>query len=108
MQTHERQPKPHTIADLPRERLDENIFPSTHTGVDNFGPSEVKYLRRSLMRRCCLFTCLTTRSVHIEVAQSLDTESDLAALTRFFSRRGYPHTTLSENGTNFIGAAKVL
>ena len=60
------------------------------------------------MRRCCLFTCLTTRSVHIKVAQSLDTESGLAALTRFFSGRGYPSTILSDNGTNFIGAARVL
>ena len=107
MQTHERQPKPHTMADLPPERLDEYIFPFTNTGVDKFGPSEVKFLRRSLMRRCCLVTCLTTRSVHIIVAQSLDTESGLAALTRFFSRSGYPRSTLSDNGTNFPRAAKV-
>ena len=96
------------IADLPRERLDEHIFPFTHTGLDYFGPIEVKFLRRTLKRWCCLFTCLTTRAVHIEVAQSFNTESCLAAVTRFIARRGYPSTIISDNGTNFVRAAKEL
>ena len=96
---------PMAMADLPRERLDEHVFPFTHTGVDYFGPFEFKFLRHTMKRWCCLFNCLTTRAVHIEVAQSLDTELCLAAVTRFIARRGYPSTIISDNGTNFVGAA---
>ena len=91
------------MADLSRERLDEHVFPFTHTGVDYFGPFEVNLLRRTLKRWCCLFTCLTSRAVHIEVAQSLDTESCLAAVTRFIARSGYPSTIISDKGTKFVG-----
>ena len=96
------------MADLPRERLDEHVFPFTHTGIYYFGPSEVKFLGRTWKRWCCLFICLTTRAVHIEVTQSLDTESYLAAVTRFIERRGYPNTIISDNGTSFVGAANEL
>ena len=96
------------MADLHRERLDEHVFRFTHTGNDYFGPIELKFLRRTLKRLCCLFTCVTTRAEHIEVAQSLDTESCLAAVTRFIARRGYPSTIISDNGTNIVGAANVL
>ena len=96
------------MADLPRDRLDEHVFPFTHTGVDYFGTLKVKFLRRTLKIWCCPFTCLTTRAVHIEVAKSLDTESCLAAVTRFIARRGYPSTIISDNGTNSVGAFKEM
>ena len=96
------------MADLFRERLDEQVFPFTRTVVDYFGPFDVKFLRHTLKSWCCLFTCLTTRAVHIEVPQSLDTESCLAALTRFIARRGYPSTVISDKGTNLVGAANEL
>ena len=99
------------MADLPRERLDEHVFPFTHTGVDYLGPFEVKFIRRTLKRWCYLFICLTTRAVHIE--------SCLAAVTRFIARRDsltrfidkiHCKTWLpnSDNGTNFVGAANEL
>ena len=96
------------MADLPRDRLDEHLFTFTHTGVNYFRPFEVKSLRLTMKRWCCLFTCLKTRAVHIEAAQSLDTESCLAAVTRFIARRGYTSTISSDNGMNFVGAANEL
>ena len=54
-----------------------------------------------MKRWCCLFTCLTTRAVHVEVVPSLEAESCLAAITRFIARRGKPNIVLIDNGTNF-------
>lgn len=55
-----------------------------------------------------LFTCLTMRAVHIEVAHSLDTDACINALRRFFSRRGQVSVIRSDNGTNFIGVEREL
>ena len=61
-----------------------------------------------MKRWCCLFTCLTTRAVHIEVVRSFDTDSCLVAINRFIARRGKPTTIKSDNGTNFVGSAREL
>ena len=79
-----------------------------YTRVDFFGPFEVNSLRRSLKRWCCLFTYIATRAVYIEIDHSLDTESCLAAISRFFAKRGQPTNILSGYGTIFVGAAKEL
>ena len=96
------------MAGLPCERLQECLFPFTNTGVDYFVPFEVKFMRTTMKRWCCLFTCLTTIAVHIKVVPSLEAETCLTAITRFIARRGKPATILSDNGTNFVGAAKEM
>ena len=96
------------MADLPKERLEQRVFPFANTGVDYFEPFEVKFMRKSMKRWCCLFTCLTTRAVYIEVVPSLEADACLAAITRFIARRGKPNIVLSDNGTNFVGAAREM
>ena len=96
------------MEDLPEERLEERVFPFANTGVDYFGPFEVRFKRKSMKRWCCLFTCLTTRAVHIEVVPSLEADACLAAITKFIARRGKPNIILSDNGTNFVGAAREM
>ena len=51
---------------------------------------------------------LTTRALHIEVAQSLDTKSSLSAVTGFTARRGYPDTINSDNRTNIVRTTNKL
>ena len=96
------------MADLPPERPDYQSYPFTNVVVDYFGPFEVKLLRRSMKRWCCLFTCLTTRAVHIEVVRSLDTDSCLVAINRFIARRASRLLSSAIIGTNFVGSAREL
>ena len=94
------------MAELPTERLHYHSYPFTHVGIDYFAPFEVKLLRRSMKRWCCLSTGLTTRAVHIEVVRILDTHSCLVALKRFITRRGKLTTIMSDDGINFVGSAR--
>ena len=95
------------MADLPCERVTPSA-PFCHTGVDCFGPFTIKEGRKSLKRYGVLFTCLASRAIHIEIANSLDTDSFINALRRFIARRGSIKTLKSDNGTNFVGAKREL
>lgn len=64
--------------------------------------------RRQEKIRGVLFTCLTSRAVHIELASSLSTDSTIMALNRMAARRGQPSNMYSDNGTNLRGASAEL
>ena len=96
------------MADLPIEGLGYKQPPFSNTGVDYFGPFLVPIRRSTEKRWGFMYTCLTTRAVHIEVVLSLDTSSCVMGVKRFFARRGTPTTIMSDNGTNFVGAQKEL
>ena len=96
------------MADLPKERLLPDLPPFTNVGVDYFGPIEVKRGRSICKRYGVIFTCLSSRAVHLEVAQSLDTDTCINAIRRFVSRRGQVAQIRSDNGTNFVGAEREL
>ncbi|XP_064631691.1 uncharacterized protein LOC135489981 [Lineus longissimus] len=96
------------MAKLPDFRLAVYDPPFTRTGTDYFGPMLVKRGRSQVKRWGVLFTCLNTRAVHLEVAESLDTSSFLNALRRFTGRRGQPSDIWSDNGTNFVGRQREL
>ena len=55
-----------------------------------------------------LFTCFTTRAVHIEVAHGWDTSSFIQSLKRFVARRGQVLELRSDNSSNFVGAEHKL
>ncbi|KAJ2953338.1 hypothetical protein O0L34_g928 [Tuta absoluta] len=93
---------------LPIERLARNQPAFTCTGIDNFGPMFVTIGRRHEKRWGTLFTCLTTRAVHIELAASLSASSMILALRRFMTRRGQPAVIFSDNGSNFVRADREL
>ena len=96
------------MANLPEDRTTPSKPPFTYTGVDCFGPFEVRRGRTTVKRYGVLFTCLTIRAVHLEVASSLDTGSFVNALRRFIARRGQPELIRSDNGGNFVKGEKEL
>ena len=51
---------------------------------------------------------MTTRAVHLEVAFDLSADAFLNVLRRFLARRGPVRHIYSDNGTNFVGAERVL
>ena len=96
------------MAELPKVRLTPYEPPFTNTGVDYFGPILVKQRRSTLKRYGCLFVCMSSRAVHLEVAASLETDDFILALRRFLNIRGNVKQLRSDNGTNFIGAEREL
>lgn len=100
--------KTQKMADLPADRVTPNKPPFSFVGVDCFGPFWVKRARSQVKRYGVLYTCLATRAIHLEVAQSMDTDSFLNSMRRFIARRGVPEVMRSDNGSNFVGGCKEL
>ncbi|XP_062701721.1 uncharacterized protein LOC134285252 [Aedes albopictus] len=100
------------MSDLPSYR----VQPSPaffHTGIDYAGPFLIKSLtqaRKPMITKgyVCLFVCLSTRAIHLELVSSLTTEAFLATLRRFTGRRGPVSKIYSDNATNFVGAEAEL
>ena len=64
---------------------------------------EVKESRKVYV---CLFTCASTRAVHLELTQALSVKSFLLAFRRFTSRRGLPATITSDNAKTFRSSSQ--
>ena len=100
------------MADLPIDRLSTEP-PFTYIGLDAFGPWTVVTRRTrggqaQSKRWAILFTCMSTRAIHIELIDSMDSSTFINALRRFFALRGPAKQIRSDCGTNFIGACKEL
>ena len=96
------------MAPLPKCRLTAYKPPFSFFGKDLFGPIYVKHGPGTAKRWCCLFTCLTTRSVHLEVFNSMDTDEFIMCLRRFINRRGDVKELRCDNGSNFVGSQREL
>ena len=49
-----------------------------------------------------MFVCLTTRTLHLEVADNLTTEPFILALSWFIATRGHVKVIICGNGRNFV------
>jgi hypothetical protein len=99
------------MGDLPADR----VIPSrcfNISAMDYAGPFTIKFFRlrgaQPLKVYICLFICLATKAIHLEVVSDLTSEAFISCLTRFISRRGLVSDLYSDCGTNFVGAASSL
>lgn len=87
-------------------------FPFINSSVDYAGPILISDRKgrgsRLIKSYLCIFVCMATKAVHLELVTDLSKEAYRAALNRFVARRGRPRTILSDNGTNFVGACNDL
>ena len=96
-------PMTQQTAPLPRSRLTAYKPPFSYSGMDLFGPLYVKHARGTAKRWCCLFTCMNTQAVHVELVQSRGTDDFIMCLQRFINQRGEVTKIRCDRGSNFVG-----
>ena len=100
---------------MPTERVSIEP-PFTFTGLDFAGPLYVRSEGEKVSSQSeetnkvfvCLFTCVPTRAVLLELTQGLSVQSFLMAFRRFASRRGLPSMLISDNTKTFRSASKEI
>ena len=100
--------KPFPVPDpppLPQARVQDGP-PFSVTGVDFTGAMYVK--REGMVGEykmyVCLFTCASTRAVHLEVVTDLTEETFLQAFRRFAAHRSLPRLIISDNASTYTSA----
>ena len=100
------------MGDLPEPRVKQSR-PFSHSGVDYAGPLEILTRRQRGRRQVtkgyiCIFVCLATKAIHLELISDYSTSSFLTGFSRFTARRGLPYCMYIDCGTNFVGANRCL
>ena len=102
---------PQLMGQLPPARLNPD-YVFFNTGLDYAGPYLLKegYIRRPVTIKCwmAVFVCFCTKAVHLELVKDATSESLVACISRFCSRRRLPHTIHSDNGSTMVGAKNEL
>ncbi len=97
-------------APLPQLRLPAEDGPVAFatTAFDCAGPYRVKRARSYEQHYMLLATCCHTRAVRLEALSDLSVDAFLMAFTRLSARGVNPTTVLTDNGTNFVAANRLL
>ena len=92
---------------LPECRVNLTI-PFKTIGVDYSGNININTGDEVSKYYFCIFTCATTRAVHLELARDMTAETFLHLLRRFIARRSLPSLIISDNGKYFSANALFL
>lgn len=95
------------MGSLPASRVSVSR-PFPHCGVDYVGPVTLREGKRRNSRNhkayIAVFVCFATKAIYLELVSDLTTDSFIATLKMFISRRGKPDRIHSDNATTFVGA----
>ena len=86
----------------------QDVHPFSETRVDFTGALYVHDRGKEVKVHVCLFTCATSRALHLEVVADLSTETILLAFCSFAGTRSMPQLMISDNVTTFQTAAEEL
>jgi len=104
-----RQPLEQMMGQIPRLRVAAGFPAFSYTAIDMCGPLQMRIGRKTLREaQVIIFTCMTTRAVHLELVTDRSTDTFLMAFRRFASLRGYPSNCWSDRGTTFVDAQSYL
>ena len=92
---------------LPIERV-QFTRPFAHVGIDYSGPITITKTESGVPHKyyIVLFTCTSSRLVHLELAPDMSTASFINLFRRFCAFYSFPNLVISDNGTYFLASAK--
>ena len=98
------------MAPLPKIRL--SVAPVFYvTSLDLFGPLIIKdTVKQRTQKKVwgCVFNCVTTRALHIDLTADYGTDAILQTIRRFTAIRGCPSEFRSDQGSQLMSAAKEI
>ena len=95
-------------ASLPATRVNLSV-PFAHTGVDYTGHIWIKDRSGVKVKVYILiFTCVNTRSIHLEALDSMSTAESILAFVRFVNKYGIPSAVYSDNAKSFVQAGNII
>ena len=101
-------PKAQKMSALPPFRVDPTLRPFQVTGLDCAGPIIIKNYGKDKKVWILIFTCCMSRFVHLQLLNNMDSLSVLEAIVTLWAAHGPVSQFISDNGTNFVGASRII
>ena len=95
------------MAPLPLERV-QFSYAFSHVGTDFCGPLYARTKTNPTKVYICIFTCASSRMLHLELTNNMSTDEFLQAFQRMMNRRGMSDTVWSDNAQSFKAASREI
>ena len=102
-------PTEYKMSPLPNVRTDSSLKPFEVTGLDCAGPFTI-FANNGHAKKVwiLIFTCTMSRFVHLQLLDNLTSLAVFEAIMTLWASHGPIRQFISDNGTNFVGAANII